>query len=132
MKVKQGGFTLTGDPAFPEASAVHGFLSGRSTHADRVETIRDCWERLGVMVDPHTADGIHVARGLRDQVSTPIVCLETALTVKFADTIMEATGTEPDMPERFAGIMDAPRRVVDLPNDADVVKDFILDNIATK
>ena len=132
VKVKQGGFTLTGDPAFPEASAVHGFLSGRSTHADRVETIRDCWERLGVMVDPHTADGIHVARGLRDQVSTPIVCLETALPVKFADTIMEATGTEPDMPERFAGIMDAPRRVVDLPNDADVVKDFILDNIATK
>ena len=111
---------------------MHGFLSGRSTHADRVETIRDCWERLGVMVDPHTADGIHVARGLRDQVSTPIVCLETALPVKFADTIMEATGTEPDMPERFAGIMDAPRRVVDLPNDADVVKDFILDNIATK
>ena len=62
----------------------------------------------------------------------PVVVLETALPVKFADTIMEATGTEPDMPERFAGIMDAPRRVVDLPNDADVVKDFILDNIATK
>lgn len=130
VKVKEGGFTLTGEPVFADASAEYGFLSGRSTHADRVETIRDCWDRLGVMVDPHTADGIHVARGLREIVATPIVCLETALPVKFSETILEATGREPDIPERFEGILDAPRRVVDLPNDVDVVKQFITDNLA--
>lgn len=130
VKVKEGGFTLTGERVFSDASAKYGFLSGRSTHADRIETIRDCWERLEVMVDPHTADGIHVARGLRDVVATPIVCLETALPVKFSETILEATGREPDVPERFEGILDAPRRVVDLPNDVDVVKQFITDNLA--
>jgi len=82
------------------------------------------------MVDPHTADGIHVARGLVDQVSTPIVCLETALPVKFSETILEATGREPDCPERFADIINAPRRVTELPNDVDVVKKFIDDNVA--
>lgn len=130
VKVKQGGFSLVDDPAFADASAVHGFLSGKSTHADRIATIRDIHERLGVMVDPHTADGIHVARGLRDQVSTPIVCLETALPVKFSETIREATGREPDVPERFAGIMSAGRHVTDLPNDVDAVKRFIEDSIA--
>ena len=130
VKVKEGGFSLTADPIFPEASAQYGFLSGRSTHADRVETIKDCWDRLEVMVAPHTADGIHVARGLVDQVSTPIVCLETALPVKFSETILEATGREPDCPERFADIMNAPRRVTELPNDVDVVKKFIDDNVA--
>ena len=128
VKVKQGGFTLSGDPAFPKASAVHGFLSARSTHADRVDTIRDCWERLGVMVDPHTADGIHVARGLADEVDTRIVVLETALPVKFADTIVEAIGREPEVPERFAHIMDGARHVTDLPNDAERVKQYIADN----
>ena len=124
------GFTLADDPAFPAAAQRYGFLSGSSTHADRVSTIRDTWERLGVMLDPHTADGVHVARGLRDQVDTPIVCLETALPVKFSDTIVEATGREPDLPERFAGIMSAPRHVTDMPNDAAVVKDFIRRTVA--
>ena len=129
-KVKEGGFSLTADPVFAEASAHFGFLSGSSTHADRIATIKDCWQRLGVMVDPHTADGIKVARSLSEQVASPIVCLETALPVKFSETIVEATGVEPELPERFASIMDAPRRVTDLPNDVAVVKQFIDDNQA--
>ncbi|GAB3589820.1 threonine synthase [Corynebacterium faecale] len=130
-QVKQGGFTLSEDPAFPDATAKYGFASGRSTHADRVETIRDIAERLNVVIDPHTADGVFVARQWRDEITTPIVCLETALPVKFADTIREATGQDPDMPERFAAIMDVEHKVTDLPNDTDVVKQFIVDSIAT-
>mgnify|MGYP001684468518 CR=1 FL=1 len=47
-----------------------------------------------------------------------------------ADVIVEATGREPDLPERFAGIMSAPRHVTDMPNDAAVVKDFIRRTVA--
>ncbi len=130
-QVKQGGFSLADDPAFPEATERYGFASGRSTHANRVETIRDIAERLDVVIDPHTADGVYVARQWRDEVTTPIVCLETALPVKFAGIIREATGAEPEMPERFAAIMDAEHKVSDLPNDAEVVKQFIVDSIAT-
>ena len=53
-KVKEGGFSLTADPVFAEASAHFGFLSGSSTHADRIATIKDCWQRLGVMVESPT------------------------------------------------------------------------------
>ncbi len=128
-QVKAGGFDLSEDPAFPKAASVYGFLSSSSTHADRIATIKHSYEELGVLIDPHTADGVHAARALASVVKTPIVVLETALPVKFADTIREAIGQDPETPERFAGIMDADRHVTDLPNDADVVKQFIVDAI---
>ncbi|MDU6013373.1 MAG: threonine synthase, partial [Corynebacterium sp.] len=99
-------------------------------HADRLATIKDVHERFNYLVDPHTADGIKVARGAqREGLETPIVCLETALPVKFAETITEATGSAPEPPERFAGILDTERHVKDLPNDAAVVKDYITTSI---
>ena len=131
VDVKGDGFSLADDPAFPTAADTFGFASGRSTHADRLATITDVWERLGVMIDPHTADGVHVARGWADEVHTPIICLETALPVKFAETIEEATGRQPEVPERFRDILDADRHVTDLPNDAETVKKFITDSIRT-
>lgn len=124
-QVKQGGFSLAEDPAFAEAAERYGFASGRSTHADRLATIKDAHDRHGVLLDPHTADGVKVARDWAEKVGTPIICLETALPVKFAETIREAIGTEPEIPARFAGIMDADRRVLDMPNDVGAVKELI-------
>ena len=125
IKVRQGGFSLSDDPAFADAADRYGFASGKSTHADRVATIREVNEKLGVLLDPHTADGVKVARSLASKIDTPIICLETALPVKFAETIAEATGSEPEIPARFEGIMDAERHVLDLPNDAEAVKNLI-------
>ncbi|TVS29770.1 threonine synthase [Corynebacterium sanguinis] len=132
VKAKQGGFSADdlGDPECMERIREDfGFLSGTSTHADRVATIKAVHEKYDYLIDPHTADGMFVARGVAQQVVTPIVVLETALPVKFSETITEALGFAPDVPERFAHILDAERHVVDLPNDADKVKDYIIDSI---
>src|SRR5690349_9020210 len=51
--VKEGGFTLT--PAEVARIAETGFSSGKSTHADRLETIRSTWTQHDDMVDTHTA-----------------------------------------------------------------------------
>jgi threonine synthase len=85
-------------------------VSGRSTHADRIEVIRKIFKDFGVMVDPHTADGIKV--GLEHAgPGEPLVCLETALPVKFADTLREALGREPGRPPAFDGLEQRPQRV---------------------
>lgn len=128
-KVKQGGFVI--DPDLVErARDEYGFVSGSSTHAERLETIRDIEKRYGYLLDPHTADGVKTAQRAQEAgVQTPIVCLETALPVKFSETIEEATGHAPAVPERFADILAAPRHVSDLPNDAAQVKDFIVHSI---
>ena len=128
-KVKEGGFSLDHDK-IAAAREDYGFMSGSSSHADRLATIKDVHERFDYLPDPHTADGIKVASGAqREGVKTPIVCLETALPVKFAETITEAIGSAPEPPERFAGVLDAERHVKDLPNDAAAVKDYITTSI---
>jgi threonine synthase len=119
-----GRFDLSGDPAFAQARTRYGFVSGKSTHADRLATIRDTHARFGTTIDTHTADGLKVARQFA-QPGQPMIVLETALPIKFAATIVEALGHEPDRPAKFLGIEDLPKRVTVLPADAAQVKAFI-------
>jgi threonine synthase len=124
----EGGFSLTGTPHWVRVQAAN-FVSGRSTHADRLATIRDVHARYGLVVDPHTADGIKVGRDYRDP-SVPLICVETALPVKFAATIREALVREPDRPAIYAGLEDRPQRSVTLPADADRLKAYIAEHAA--
>ena len=100
------------------------WASGKSTHADRLATIRNVYEQHGVMIDTHTADGVKVARE-HAQPATPMIVLETALPIKFAVTIREALGREPERPAKFEGIEHLPRRVRVMPTDAEQVKALI-------
>ena len=120
---QQGKFDLSGDACFQDAAAKYGFVSGKSTHADRLATIKDCYERLGQMIDTHTADGVKVAHEhLRHE---PMLVLETALPIKFAATIEEALGRQPERPAKFNGIEALPKRVVVMPADVEKVKAYI-------
>ena len=121
---ESGSFDLSGDPAFCDVAGRFGFRSGKSTHADRLATIRDTWQRSNTLIDPHTADGVKVARE-HCVPEMPMIVLETALPIKFAGTIKEALGREPDRPQRFNGIEDLPKRFKVLPVDAQAVKNYI-------
>lgn len=121
---RSGQFDLSRDPAFAQARAKYGFVSGKSVHADRLATIRDTFQRFGVMIDTHTADGVKVAREQLQPGMTMIV-LETALPIKFAATIVEALGREPERPAKFAGIEALPKRVTVIEADVQAVKNYI-------
>jgi threonine synthase len=120
---ERGQFDLAGTP-YARALAESGFVSGKSTHADRVATIRRVAEHYGVVVDPHTADGIKVALELRDP-RVPLICIETALPAKFAATIREALGRDPERPAAYARLEDLPQRFDVLPVDAAAVKAYV-------
>ncbi len=126
---KSGQFDLSQDPAFKDAASKYGFLSGKSTHADRLNTIRSTYQDHAVMIDTHTADGLKVARDVlkagKVKKETAMIVLETALPIKFAATIVEALGTEPDRPAKFEGIEALPKRVVNMPADVAQLKAFI-------
>jgi threonine synthase len=124
----QGQFDLSADPAFQSAAQRYGFASGKSTHADRLATIRDTYERFGTMIDTHTADGVKVARE-QMQPGVPMIVLETALPIKFAATIEEALGRSPDRPARFEGIEALPKRVLVVPADVAMIKRYIVENV---
>ncbi|GKS75726.1 threonine synthase [Acidovorax sp. SUPP950] len=121
---RDGAFDLSGDPAFAEAAGRYGFVSGKSTHADRIATIRDTFQRFGVTIDTHTADGVKVARE-HIRPGVPMLVLETALPIKFAETIVEALGQPPERPAKFEGIEALPKRVQVMPADVVLVKAYI-------
>jgi threonine synthase len=101
-----------------------GFISGSSTHADRLATIRRLWKDYGVMVDPHTADGVKVGLEHWDG-RVPLVCMETAQPAKFAETIREALGRDPERPAAFENLEKLPQRVEVMDADAGRVKAYI-------
>jgi threonine synthase len=118
-------FTLT--PAERERVCGFGFVSGRSTSADRLATIRDVHARFGEVIDPHTADALKVARGRLDP-KTPMIVLETALAAKFNATIRAAIGRDALRPEQLAGLEELPQRVVAMAADVERLKAFIAEN----
>jgi threonine synthase len=126
---RDGCFDLSTDPAFGEAAARYGFASGKSTHADRLATIKDTFERHGVIVDTHTADGVKVAHE-HLQPGVPMIVMETALPIKFAATIVEALGQEPNRPPKFEGIEALPKRVIRMAAAAQAVKTYIAQHCA--
>lgn len=124
------GETLARDGRFQLAAgeieriASFGFQSGKSTHDDRLTTIRSTWERYGSLVDTHTADGVKVAQE-HLEAGVPMIVLETALPAKFAETIREAVDQEPDRPARLAGIEALPKRFTVMKPDVEAVKAFV-------
>lgn len=104
----------------------YGFAAGKSTHADRLQTIAQVYREDNELIDPHTADGVKVARQLREA-GEIIVCLETALAAKFAQTIHEAVGSDVTIPrpDNLDGLEDLPQHVTVMDNDAAAVKRFV-------
>lgn len=122
--VKSGtGFDLS--DVMDAVNSRYGFAAGKSTHSDRLATIKDLYDTYNDLIDPHTADGVKVARELHrdDEI---IICAETALPVKFSETIVDAIGPiDIERPEHTKGLEDLPQRVTELDNDASLVADEI-------
>jgi len=108
----------------------YGFVAGTSSHQDRLNTIHEVYEHSGVIIDPHTADGVKVARQYVED-NIPMLVLETALPAKFNDTIREALGFDAPIPEGLAGLYDLPQRVTALDNDAQQVAAYIRQHATT-
>jgi len=123
MLEREGSFDLSGTAYFRQVAET-GFVSGSSTHADRLATIRRVWKDYGVMIDPHTADGVKVGLEHREK-GVALVCMETAQAAKFAETVREALGRDPARPAGFEDLEKLPQRVEIMDADAATVKRHI-------
>jgi len=125
---RDGVFTLSAEE-FAKIGG-YGFQSGRSTHADRLATIQATYEGQGVLIDTHTADGVKVARELREP-GVPMIVLETALPAKFEATIAEALG--PDVhaprPAALADLESRPKRFQKMPADTAAIQQYLRDHV---
>jgi len=123
-EVDQGNpFDLSGTPLFAKIQD-YGFISGSSNHPARIATIREIYQNYHMLVDTHTADGIKVGMAHREA-GIPLICLETAQAAKFAESIVEAIGHEPERPAGFEHLEDLPQRYVVKDADVQAIKAYI-------
>ncbi len=126
-----GGFDLSGKPGCDgdefKRIAHYGFQSGKSTHADRLNTIRDVADDYDITIDTHTADGIKVARE-KMVAGVPMIVLETALAAKFNETILDALGVDAERPAGFEDIESLPQKFVVMDADVALMKAYIATN----
>jgi threonine synthase len=124
----EGGFDLSGKPGSDgdefQKVAQFGFASGKSVHADRLNTIRQVQAQYGITIDTHTADGVKVALE-HWQPGVPMIVLETALPAKFNETIREALGHDAQRPAGFENIEALPQRFEVMSADVAAMKAFI-------
>jgi threonine synthase len=118
-----GQFSLAGTAAWErvQKSNLH---SGKSTHDNRLQTIRDIDQRYQRVIDPHTADGVFVGRKFLEP-GVPMVCLETALPAKFGETIEEALGRAAPRPAGLEDLESKPQRVENIGQDVSHLKQLI-------
>lgn len=113
-----GGFVL------PKSDRdVRWMRSGKATNAEVLETIRMVHQKYNTIIDPHTAVGVKV--GLEWRGDIPLIVAETAQPAKFADTIREALGFEPPIPEKYKDLEKLPEHMTRIDPDAETVKRFI-------
>ena len=120
----EGGFNIAECADIWKRMPAFGFISGSSTHADRIATIRHAWEKYRVEIDTHTADGLTVALTHREP-EIAVVCLETALPAKFESSMVEALGRRPARPPAYEGIEKLPQRYEVMGTDTNAIKRYI-------
>ena len=116
------GFELKQD-LFELMSSKFGFVSGRTSHKQRLAAIRKLHEECGIVVDPHTATGVIVAQRLK-RPGEKVICMETALPQKFEKTVREALGQDFELEQdpRWVGVMDKKQKVTVMPADSAAIR----------
>ncbi|RUQ35334.1 MAG: threonine synthase [Candidatus Competibacteraceae bacterium] len=120
----QGFFDLSATPYF-QTIRQSGFVSGSSTHQDRMATIRRVYQESGIVIDTHTADGVKVGLEHREA-DLPLICVETALPAKFEESIVEALGHPPERPAGYEDLEDLPQRFEVVDVDVNQIQDYIV------
>jgi len=118
LRVAPGGGGAV-DPLFTSASADEQQI---------LDAIAATWRDHKYLLDPHSAVGVSVARRLGGGIDGPIVCLATAHPAKFPAAIRRATGEDLAHHPAIDRLMDLPTRCTALPNDAQKVREFIVEN----
>jgi threonine synthase len=128
--LKQGGdFTIT-----PAALGLirADFDARRASEAECAAEITRVYRETGVVIDPHTAIGVHAARqNLQVAPHTPVIALATAHPAKFPDAVEAATGQRPALPAKLADLGRRTERFDVLPNEPSAIARFVRERART-
>ena len=109
-----------------DPDAIRADISG-ATYSDAqiAQTIRDCYARTGYLLDPHGACGYRALKESLQPGEVGFFC-ETAHPAKFKDTVEGIIGAPVAIPDKLAAFMQGTKQSVELPNDFNTFKQYLL------
>jgi threonine synthase len=117
---EEGGFAMQGAPL---AYLRKRMLAGSANDAEIASAIKAVHDESGMVMDPHTASGVHVGRELK--LKGPTVYLATAHPAKFPDAVHKATGIHPALPPHLADLAQRKERFSIMPNNLAQLRDYL-------
>jgi threonine synthase len=128
VRARMEAFRATGSLDAPPSSGAPDIVAGRGDTDETLKTIRLFADETGLILDPHTAVGVHVAQSFLEP-DSPTICLATAHPAKFSDAIRRATGQEAIHPILEA-IRRAPTRQDRIEADEAAIRAYLAERIA--
>jgi threonine synthase len=136
---KTGGFSLVGADAGEttdqevHAAATRDFESERVSDSQTLDTIKQYFNKLDYVLDPHSAVGVAASlRSIQRAPTVPHISLSTAHPAKFAGAVEMALKDQPGFsfeekvrPEEFKGLESREKRVTDVANDWKTVREIV-------
>jgi len=121
---QSGGFALP-EAVFKTITAQ--FVSASASVDDMQSAMRAIFHESGMIIDPHTAVGVHAARQLRaaGSLNGPVITLATAHPAKFPDTVEQVLGIRPPLPAAHADLFERTEEMRACANEAAAVKMII-------
>ncbi|MBN2886763.1 MAG: threonine synthase [Chromatiaceae bacterium] len=101
------------------------FSAASATDDETLEQMRATYAESGYILCPHTAVGVHAARGQGD-----VICLATAHPAKFNEAVVRAIGHEAEAPPSLQGLFERAARSSELDASVAAVRDQIETTLA--
>jgi len=89
--------------------------------------IKELYESQNALIDPHTAVGFCASKKI--SLKGKIVVLSTAHPSKFFEIVLKETGVKPELPDGLKKILDKEEKFEKLPNNIQIIKNYILKKI---
>ena len=90
-------------------------------------TIKKYYEEYNYISDPHTATSLNILDELdNNDINIALACAHPA---KFPESINDSIGIYPEQPLKLKEILDSEEKYINLSNDIESVKSYIIDNI---
>ena len=90
-------------------------------------TIKKYYEEYDYISDPHTATSLNILDELdNNDINIALACAHPA---KFPESINDSIGIYPEQPLKLKEMLDSEEKYINLSNDIESVKDYIIDNI---
>ena len=100
-----------------------------STVSDELtkQTLKNVYKQYQLLIDPHTATAFKAAE--LNSSDEEMLILSTAHPCKFSETVHQATGIEPKIPENIKNILNKKESYITLDNNLGAIKNYILERI---